>query len=160
MKFSSKDLLKFFLAANPKLDSCWEWSAGKDRQGYGMFYANGKTYKAHRVSYFLSNGEFDLSLCVCHKCDNPSCVNPEHLFLGTVLENNVDRHKKGRSKNKPTPGMSHNMAKLTDEAVLDIRSSVGVLQKELAQKYRVSVATISRIQAGKGWKHLTATTKV
>lgn len=158
MKFLPKDQLKFIHAANPRGDSCWEWTAGKDQQGYGMFYANHKTYKAHRVSYFLHYGEFDLSLCVCHKCDNPSCVNPSHLFLGTVTDNNSDRHNKGRSKNKPTPGMSHNMAKLTDRAVLDIRSRVDVLQKELAQKYGVSVATISRIQAGKTWKHLTTTT--
>jgi len=154
LNFKAKDILKFEQSFSPKPSTgCYIWEEGKDKDGYGLFYANGKTYKAHRVSYFLVHGD-PTGLCVCHSCDNPSCVNPDHLFLGTVNDNNQDRHKKGKSRNKPTPGESHNMAKLTNEDVLYIRASVDALQKDLASRYKVSVPTISNIQNNKTWKHL------
>jgi hypothetical protein len=153
MKFKDKDITKFNMSSVTVFDGCHEWIRGKDKSGYGMFYANGKTYKAHRVAYFMNKGD-PSELCVCHSCDNPSCVNPSHLFLGTVQDNNQDRHNKGRSKNKPTPGEAHNMAKLSNEDVLYIRSSLDCLQKDLASRYKVSVPTISNIQNGKTWKHI------
>lgn len=75
---------------------CWNWIASKFKFGYGQFYINGKNLYAHRVSYVIQNGSIPKGLFVCHKCDNPSCVRPSHLFLGSQLENVLDMVKKGR----------------------------------------------------------------
>jgi hypothetical protein len=78
-------------------DECWLWTGGKDKDGYGKVGFDYKHYRAHRVSYALSRDGIDPSLLVCHTCDTPSCVNPKHLFQGTVLINNRDRDAKGRN---------------------------------------------------------------
>ncbi len=80
-------------------DECWEWTARKDRAGYGEFHLCGKTSKAHRVSYSISNPLEDINgMCVLHKCDNPSCVNPSHLFSGTHQDNVADKCAKNRGR--------------------------------------------------------------
>ena len=88
-----------FWAKVRKTEDCWEWIAGKGGRGYGNFWYTGKTVNAHRFSYVLTYGEFDQSLQVCHTCDNPGCVNPEHLWLGTPKDNMQDKMKKGRHVN-------------------------------------------------------------
>ena len=76
---------------------CWIWTASVNKQGYGYFKFKGKMHKAHRVSWFIRSGVFPSeSICVLHKCDTPGCVNPEHLFLGTYSDNQVDALSKGR----------------------------------------------------------------
>ena len=75
---------------------CWEWQGNRDQYGYGVIFYNGKLAKAHRLSWTLHFGNITDGLCVCHHCDNPSCVNPSHLFLGTHQDNAKDRESKGR----------------------------------------------------------------
>jgi len=75
---------------------CWEWTAGKFTDGYGCFHFEGKEIGAHRVAWMLHNGPIPEDRMVCHTCDNPGCVNPSHLFLGTATDNNHDRDRKGR----------------------------------------------------------------
>lgn len=81
-----------------EISGCWNWTAYKDRYGYGRFGVNRNPQLAHRVAFMLYIGEITDSLCICHHCDNPGCVNPSHLFLGTIQDNMDDRNKKGRTR--------------------------------------------------------------
>lgn len=90
-------LLKFMKSIEFKTD-CWIYTRGKDRKKYGRFYIGRKSLGAHRVSYLIFKGDIDDGLFVCHTCDNPSCVNPQHLWLGTTQKNTEDMMKKGRLK--------------------------------------------------------------
>lgn len=90
--------MKRFFDKIEKTDSCWNWVGAKTSGGYGNIGINNKTVRAHRLSYELHNGPFDPKLFVCHKCDNPGCVNPEHLFLGNNSDNMKDCFIKGRLK--------------------------------------------------------------
>ena len=133
-----------------KSDGCWEWRAGK-LNGYGRFYCNGKTRKAHRVAYMLYVGDIPDGILVCHHCDNPGCVNPKHLFLGTPYDNIQDCKNKGRLPDISGQRCGH--AKLTDELVLCIiaKHKSGVRGVDLAKEFNVSRASISKIINGKCW---------
>lgn len=131
---------------------CIIFDGYKDKDGYGIL-PNGK--RAHRQAYLEKYGKFNEKLHVCHKCDNPPCVNPDHLFLGTTKDNMMDKARKGRSSIVKFFGEENPMSKLTREKVLEIKDmyhNQGFLQKFLAKKFGVSQAVISDICRGKTWK--------
>ena len=144
----------------PNMESaCWEWTAAKFKRGYGQFGLFRKTLQAHRVSWIIANGAIPKAaghhgICVCHRCDNPSCVNPGHLFLGTHTDNMRDMEAKDRRVY--FCGESHGSSKLTDSQVLDIRSRYksGELAKKLAQEYGVWPSAVSKIITRENWKHI------
>lgn len=111
---------RFYSKVN-KTNGCWIWVGCLSSKGYGKFYLDGKQTGAHRASYFLHNGEFDESKFVCHTCDNPSCVNPDHLFLGTNSDNMIDCSKKGRLTGAFRIGHKAINSKLNEEDVIKVR---------------------------------------
>lgn len=144
-----------FWAKVDKSGDCWIWTAYKTPKGYGQFRiggrAKGRAHLSHRVAWAIANGGWP-TLCVCHSCDNPACVNPAHLFLGTHAENMVDRDRKGRVQH----GASHYLAKLTEGDIPTIRAalSAGSSKAAIAKDFGVSRATIRKVGQGKGWKHV------
>lgn len=138
-------------APHPK--GCWEWTANRHYKGYGLFGFGRKTHKTHRVAYRLTKGEIPDGIQVCHHCDNPPCVNPEHLFLGTNKQNSDDMMAKGR--NKPLKGEANKGGgKLTWENVREIRAlrATGLSQQSIADKFAVSQPMIGLIVRGEKWK--------
>lgn len=124
---------------------CIEYTGIKFPSGYGRVQFKKKTWYAHRLSYTLYKGEITKGLHVCHKCDNPCCINPEHLFLGTVKDNMQDRDAKGRGAIKP--GMENPNAHIPWETVLAIRETrkKGFTNRELAVMFGVSQQHVSSI---------------
>lgn len=107
---------------------------------------------AHRVSWYLHHGEIPVGMIICHKCDNPPCVNPDHLFLGTHQDNIEDKCSKGRAGGGSMPGESNANAKLTEQQVLEIRKSLGAISHaELARMYGVAKVTIDKISTRNIW---------
>lgn len=132
--------------------SCWIWESTMFNTGYGQFHATEKRgWRAHRYSYTIYVGPIPDGLCVCHRCDNPKCVNPDHLFLGTNQENTADRVAKGRTAKNF--GTAQGTAKLKDEQVIAIRSMSGK-QGDIAKIFGVHQSLISYIKSGKIWPHL------
>lgn len=137
-------------------DGCWLWTAATDKDGYGIFGSSydGQTFKrAHRYSWVAHNDQsIPKGMFVCHKCDVPGCVNPEHLFLGTVADNHEDMDRKGRRR-APFKGEMHPTAILTEEHVrailVDPRSWT-----EIAQAYGVAPNTIGSIKNRVSWQHV------
>ena len=125
---------------------CWEWAAGKYRNGYGAIRDGGGMRGAHRVSYELHCGEIPSGMHVCHRCDNRACVNPSHLFLGTHYENMADRDAKGRQPR----GLANGAAKLTEADVRAIRAADARwgINRKLAAQFGVSNQHISDIRSG------------
>lgn len=129
---------------------CWNWTGTLHNKHYGLAYCNNKEYRAHRLSYYLWNDKDPKHLKVCHSCDNPSCVNPQHLWLGTQKDNMADRNRKGRQAR----GSKHGNSKLTESQVRVIRRLLAektFTQRQIAQAFGVSAYIISDIKTGRKW---------
>jgi len=139
-----------------KSRNCWEWLGAKNTNGYGRFYDGDKMALAHRYSWELVNGSIPEGMYICHHCDNRSCVNPDHLFLGTAKDNMQDAERKGRIAH--AKGEKIGSSKLTEEQVLNIRNEYQFLGENnslvLAKEYGVSHVCILNIVNGISWKHL------
>lgn len=134
----------------PLMD-CWVWIAHRNASGYGTFKI-GRESLAHRASWLIHRGAIPAGMVVCHHCDNPPCVNPAHLFLGSRADNSHDRDRKGRTSRQDR---DHNTnRKLSVAAASEIRSliSAGVQQKEIAHRYGVSRQTITAVNVGANWR--------
>ena len=136
---------------------CWLWGGSENKKGYGntkKMTIDGHLLRgSHRIAYYLYNGVFDYKLLVCHTCDTPSCVNPKHLFLGTVQENTEDMRKKGRaSKGEHRPN-----SKLKAQDVIEIRNKYSTgkyTTRQLATEYSMDHGNIGGIIRKLTWKHV------
>lgn len=130
---------------------CWRWNGNRQRHGYGLMNYRHKDYLAHRVSYMIHFGPIPTGMVVCHKCDNPECTNPNHLFLGTPADNIADMVKKGRQSKDRMRG-----AKVTVADVLEIRRlyAKGTPPKQLATMFGLSRSGIASIVKRRSWKDI------
>ena len=143
-------------------DECWEWLASLTTNGYGDIRIKNKNYRAHRVSWVLHNGQIPEhdswhGYCVCHTCDNPSCVNPSHLFLGTNKDNVNDRINKKRKGAPGARGENSGCHKLTEKEVIEIRAKYIPFEYslyKLAKEYGVGVSTIHNVVTHVTWRHV------
>lgn len=133
-------------------EECWEWQGSTSKYGYGQIRMNGVLVGAHRYAWEMKHGRPAGSFDVCHRCDNPACVNPSHLFLGTHQENMEDCAAKGRT----TRGERNAQAKLSaaDVRQMHVLSSAGVSQPLIAKRFGVSSSHVCTILSGKRWGHI------
>lgn len=144
-------------------NGCWRWTKGRHAHGYGVINTRiggrNKQYRANRVSYEIAKGPIPGGMFVLHRCDNPSCVNPEHLFLGTQRDNMRDCISKGRHVNQnrtwPT-GSAHHNSKLSDNLVRTIRvhHGLGLYYREIAKMLSLNISTVYRVATHKVWAHV------
>jgi len=131
---------------------CWIWTGSSNENDYGRVYYKRKTWAAHRAAYDACVGKIPDGMIVCHACDVSSCVNPDHLFVGTLSDNMKDMVRKGR---RPcTKGVRHGQAKLTDKQVAFIFMSKD-RGRDLAARFGVAESQISFIRNGRTWRHVT-----
>lgn len=151
-----------------KQDGCWDFQSVKDRDGYHRYAvklegSNKYLHRgAHRIMMWLNGHTIPPGYVVCHKCDNPSCVNPEHLFIGTPADNNLDKLLKGRARAPKGERQAH--ASITDDIARKIKAEArvgwrvgynnGSNLKEVAAKYDVKVELVRRIARGELYKHI------
>lgn len=136
-------------------DECWLWQRAKSADGYGNHGTGGKNYRAHRFAYELAYGPIPEGALICHACDNPLCVNPAHLFVGSYLDNATDRTKKGRSDSRQ--GEKNHNAKLSESHVREIRDLYATgqyTQKALSEMYKVTPRIIYCVVHRETWEHL------
>lgn len=138
---------------SPHPKGCWIWTAGKDKDGYGVITQSSKMKKAHRVSYEWAKGPIPEGMQVLHSCDTPSCVNPEHLSVGTTQANQQDK----MNKHREAKGEVQGSAKLTAEQVIAIREEYaagGIGTRPLAKKFKIGRTQLVRIIRREDWKHI------
>lgn len=169
------DTRRFLERISVDAGGCWLWAGSKYRSGYGAFWMRGKNYRAHRAAWTLLRGQIPDGMLICHRCDTPQCVNPDHLFLGTSADNNFDRDSKGRhgfsapknpasgerngARTKPEQvrrGSQINTCKLNEQAVRLIRErhASGTSARTLAKELGMHRTTIDDLVARKTWRHV------
>ena len=142
----------------PNGDSgCWIWIGSRDKDGYGTVRFRGGYTRVHRVRMILDVGRpLAVSEFVCHRCDNPPCVNPAHLWIGSNRANQLDASAKGRSRGKVRTGQDNHASKLTPDGVRLVRVLLneGLGCGEIARRFRVTPAAIHFIRNGQSWRHV------
>lgn len=141
--------IKAFLSLNANRSGCWEWQGWRDKDGYCHTKVNGRTTIAHRAVYAFVKGPIPDGLNLMHRCDNPSCCNPEHLFPGTQKQNCED----AKAKDRHSRGDRNGIAKFTDDQIRYIRQSPKT-QWEIAKEFGVWQGTISSIKRRTRWVHV------
>jgi len=142
----------FFATVSQPTIGCWLWPGSVTLEGYGRLQFHRQTFVAHRVAYELTHGPIPRGILVCHHCDTPRCVRPDHLFLGTTAQNLSDMTTKGRS----AAGVRNGRAKLTEADVLAMRQRYaegGITQQRLGYLYHITQTVVSGILRGKQWQH-------
>lgn len=129
-----------------KTESCWIWKGSKDPSGYGKTNIDSKIMSAHRAVYILVKGNIEEDKFVCHSCDNPSCVNPDHLWMGTHKENMKDMHEKGRIYTKLSPYQINKIRDLWERKEMN--------SSELCKKFNITSGHLSNIVNRRIWKHI------
>jgi hypothetical protein len=137
-----------------KTNGCWKWTGGKTAQGYGNIWFDGSLRRANRIRWQLCFGEIPEGMLVLHKCDNPECTNPDHLFIGTQKDNMQDMIQKGRGRK--ANGSSHYMSKFTEQDILEMRklSKEGHDINYISEKFSAKKGTIRAIINRTNWKWL------
>lgn len=138
-----------FMSKYQEGGGCWGWTGIRSRKGYALIWCDGNTRRAHRVMWRLAVSEIPPGKQILHHCDNPSCVRPDHLFLGTNEINVSDKVSKGRQ----VRGERIHVAKLTEANVREIRGMSGTLS-EIAEAFGVHLGTIHSVKAKRNWKHV------
>ena len=133
-------------------DACWLWTAAKRKTGYGLFYIR-RAHGSHRIAWAMDKGPIPDGLCVCHRCDNPPCCNPKHLYAGTKVDNAQDSIRAGTKYQPDNRGELHGMSKLTAKDILEIRTSK-LSQRKTANLFGVSQSSIWLIKTNKRWTHI------
>ena len=135
-----------------KTNGCWLWTGRTNRKGYGVINLNKKPLYVHRLMWEIRNGNIPDGMLVCHRCDNPRCVNPDHLFVGTIRDNNRDRDNKGRSARGAILSKAH----LKPDDIIDIRKAYahGTNQSEIARKYGIKPCSVNHIVHRERWAHI------
>ena len=142
-------------------NGCLEFSGARLKKGYGIFVIGSRkdatrSHKlAHRVAYFIAYGPIPDGMFVCHKCDNPSCCNPDHLFLGTPKDNMMDMLNKGRNVTISLKGEKNPNAKFSNKDVTEIANG-SLSFREAKSRYGISKSHFYRLRNGDAWKHITA----
>lgn len=137
------------------ISGCWVWSGFREAQGYGrLSFTRGRRVQAHRLAWELTNGPIPGGMEVCHRCDNPPCCNPEHLWLGTTRDNQHDKI----AKNRQARGERNGRAKLSAVQAREIirRYHAGESQRSLAKAFGLAMSSIQRIRSGEYWKDIPA----
>lgn len=161
-------LLDRFWSKVERSDGCWLWTASTNSNGYGQLFVakepGARPIAAHRLSWMLHNGAIPERLWVLHRCDNPRCVRPDHLFLGTSDDNVADMHAKGRASAPPRTdvlppvrrGERNGSAVLTELEVRAMRelAARGFAMRELARRFKVARGTVKSVLIYKTWSHI------